>query len=58
MIVRGNRVRLLLSEDDVSVVLEALGSLIHTKYDSRRSSERVEKVINKVYRAMGVREGL
>ena len=44
-----------LKEFDIELLLKALGTYQQRQYDSALSSRWTEKLINKVYRAMGVK---
>ena len=44
-----------LKEFDIELLLKALGTYQQRQYDSGLSSRWTEKLINKVYRAMGVK---
>lgn len=44
-----------LTEFDVELILAGLGNLENLALDQRRSNKAVRNVINKIYRAMGVK---
>lgn len=43
------------TELDIEVLLKALGAMQHHQYDTGQSSKTSEYMINKIYRAMGVK---
>lgn len=44
-----------LTELDIEILLKALGAMQHHQYDTGMSSKTTEVMINKIYRAMGVK---